>query len=63
MASLEVKGDVPLHTCRKVYWGSKGEGPPPRNECGPAAVSLCGGIRLSRKLCVHLGEGPRTCQL
>lgn len=58
MASLEVKGDFPLYTCRKVSWGSKGEGPP-HNECGPAAVSLCSGIRLSRKLCVHLGGGSK----
>ena len=36
------------------------EGSPPHNKCGCAHTGLCGGIHLSKKLCTHVGEGPRT---
>ena len=45
------------------FLGSKREGRHPLIICGDSPTGLCGGIHLSKKLHVHVGEGPRAGQV
>ena len=64
MTTPEVKEVFPVCTgTGSLLGGQKGSSCYPLIKCGHALVDLCGGIHLSKKLCTHVGKGPRTSQV
>ena len=63
MTTPEVKENFPVCTCAgRLLEGQKGRGRHPVM-CGHTPTGLCGGIHLSKKLHMHVGEGPRASQV
>ena len=62
MTTPEVKENFPVCTCTGRLGGQNGRGHHPVM-CGHAPTGLCNGIHLSKKLCMHVGKGPRTGQV
>ena len=54
---------APSALVQKGFLESKREAAPLQNKCRQAAIGLCVGIHLSKKLSTHLAEGPWTRQL
>ena len=63
MTTPRVKETSPAAHAQEGSLGVTNGGAPPHNKCGHTPIGFCGGIHLSKKLRMHVGEGPRAGQV